>query len=1033
MGIISGVGCNRKSHAALGTDSAAGNGDGAAFAAGAFAAADACGIPATFGLNVAAGNVDGAAISTTAATDACAAVSAEGFNVAAVNGDIAAFAAVAAADACSIGQAISCNLAAMDGDGAATLEMVAADACLISRAFGNQRTHPLPLGLGIDGEGFALWNVDALVCIEGGAVGKDQVDSSFDLNSVGNSYCSLDGIPYAVFKGEGFFIFVEYGSFYVLLGSVFVQIFRRAAYAKTVFIEDVLCRFTLEITVFTGILVVLLIQINRGEVSMTFVTGLNHHGLAGGVERTTFVFCPLGIGFRCKAIQRFAHGELEIGIFSGVGFNRKSHNVALGTDSAAGNGDGAFCCVVAASADACGSSKSLCSDGAAGNIDGAACAFVATADACGIIATFCIDTAAGNIDGAAAAAGAAVVAVAASDACSIVSTNCIDTAAGNFDDAAVTVFSAANACGIITAYDINGAAIDVDSTGRFSSIAADGCFSQRSIQTIIRMFFFGVQRTRTIPLAVDAQGFARRNVDALFGIEGEAVGKDQVDSSFDLNSVGNSYCSLDGIPYAVFKGEGFYIIVREYGSFFDKLVSIFVQIFRRAAYAKTVFIEVVICRFTLEITVFTGNLVVIGILINRSTCFFTGLNHHGLVGGVERTTSLFCPLGISFRFKAIQLFAHGELEIGIFSGVGCSGVCPTAALGCDGAALDGDGAAAAAVAAADACAATFADGFDGAAGNGDGAAAVGVVVEEVAAADACATIIARSCNVAAGNGDGAAVVVPAAADACGIHATFGLNVAAGNIDDAAVAAVAAADACGIIAAIGCNLAAGNGDVAAVSAVAAADACAAVSAGGFNVAAVNGDGAACATLVAADACLISRAFGNQLTLGILLGLGIDGEGFALGNVDALICIEGGVVGKDQADTSLDFQTVGNLHGGRVFVRRNHIPAGAEGNTAPALKLLGNGFFLFSVFVQIFRQAAYAKTVDTEVVLCQITLEITVFTGNLVVSLIQINRGEGIMFFIARLNLHGLVGGVRLVCLVGIGYRRKLITRITHGEH
>ena len=246
-----------------------------------------------------------------------------------------------------------------------------------------------------------------------------------------------------------------------------------------------------------------------------------------------------------------------------------------------------------------------------------------------------------------------------------------------------------------------------------------------------------------------------------------------------------------------------------------------------------------------------------------------------------------------------------------------------------------------------------------AAGNGDGAAAVGVVVEEVAAADACATIIARSCNVAAGNGDGAAVAAPAAADACGIHATFGLNVAAGNIDDAAVAAVAAADACGIIAAIGCNLAAGNGDVAAVAAVAAADACAAVSAGGFNVAAVNGDGAALLILVAADACLISRALGNQRTHPLPLGLGIDAEAVVFGNMDALRGIEGGTVGKDQVQGVGDFDTVFDYH---IFAR-HHIPAGAEGNVAPAFKLLGNGFFLFSVFVQIgnFKSIAFCASI------------------------------------------------------------------------
>ena len=499
----------------------------------------------------------------------------------------------------------------MNGDGAARLFFVAADACLIFRAIGNQLTHLIPLGLGIDGEGFALGNVDALVCIEGGAVGKDQVDSSFDLNSVGNSYCSLDGIPYVVFKGEGFCIFVEYGSFYDLLGSICVQIFRRAAYAKTVFIEVVICRFTLEITVITGNLVVLLIQINRGEGIMIYIARLNHHGLVGGVERTTFVSCPFGIGFRCRAIQRFTHEELEVGIFSGVGFNRKSHTAALGTDSAAGDGDGAAF---------------------------AAGAFAA-ADACGIPATFGLNVAAGNVDG------AAISTTAATDACAAVSAEGFNVAAVNGDIAAFAAVAAADACGIGQAISCNLAAMDGDGAATLEMVAADACLISRA---------FGNQRTHPLPLGlgIDGEGIALGNVDALFGIEGGAVGKDQVGSYFDLNSVGNSYCSLDGIPYVVFKGEGFYIIVREYGSFFDKLVSIFVQIFRRAAYAKTVFIEVVICRFTLEITVFTGNLVVSLIQINRGEVimiFIARLNLHGLVGGVR----LVCLVGIGYRRKLI--------------------------------------------------------------------------------------------------------------------------------------------------------------------------------------------------------------------------------------------------------------------------------------------------------------------------------------------------------------------------------------------
>ena len=775
----------------------------------------------------------------------------------------------------------------MNGDGAARLFFVAADACLIFRAIGNQLTHLIPLGLGIDGEGFALWNVDALVCIEGGAVGKDQVDSSFDLNSVGNSYCSLDGIPYVVFKGEGFFIFVEYGSFYVLLGSVFVQIFRRAAYAKTVFIEDVLCRFTLEITVFTGILVVLLIQINRGEVSMTFVTGLNHHGLAGGVERTTSLCCPFSIRFRCRAIQRFAHGEFEVGIISGVGCNRKSH-AALGTDSAAGNGDGAAF---------------------------AAGAFAA-ADACGIPATFGLNVAAGNVDG------AAISTTAATDACAAVSAEGFNVAAVNGDIAAFAAVAAADACSIGQAISCNLAAMDGDGAATLEMVAADACLISRA---------FGNQRTHPLPLGlgIDGEGIALGNVDALFGIEGGAVGKDQVGSYFDLNSVGNSYCSLDGIPYVVFKGEGFFIFV-EYGSFYVLLGSICVQIFRRAAYAKTVFIEVVICRFTLEITVFTGNLVVVTIQINRCEGimnYIARLNLHGPVVGVEHTTVVLCPLGIGFRYRVFQQFAHGEFEVGIISGVGCNRK-SHAALGTDSAAGNIDGAGEVTIA-VDACGLVSTICRDAAAGNIDDAAAAAL-----AAADACGMPATVGCNVAAVNIDGVAAAAAAAADACGIIATRCIDTAAGNVDHTTVAAVeaidvvatATANACGLVSTICRDAAAGDFNVAAVAVFSAANACASITTAGcdgaaedvnvvavfaaatatanacglttalcFNGAAIDVDRTRRFILIAADGCLSITMVQVSIQPTRTVHLAVDAQDCARRNVDALSGIEAGVFG------------------------------------------------------------------------------------------------------------------------------------------
>ena len=361
-----------------------------------------------------------------------------------------------------------------------------------------------------------------------------------------------------------------------MLGSICVQIFRRAAYAKTVFIEVVICRFTLEITVFTGNLVVVTIQINRCEGIMNYIARLNLHGPVVGVEHTTVVLCPLGIGFRYRVFQQFAHGEFEVGIISGVGCNRKSH-AALGTDSAAGNIDGAaevtiavdacglvstICrdaaavninvaaCAIVATADACGMPATVGCNVAAVNIDGVAAAAAAAADACGIIATRCIDTAAGNVDHTTVAAAEVidVVATATANACGLVSTICRDAAAGDFNVAAVAVFSAANACasittagcdgaaedvnvvavfaaatatanacGLTTALCFNGAAIDVDRTRRFILIAADGCLSITMVQV-------SIQPTRTVHLAVDAQDCARRNVDALSGIEAGVFG-----------------------------------------------------------------------------------------------------------------------------------------------------------------------------------------------------------------------------------------------------------------------------------------------------------------------------------------------------------------------------------------------------------------------------------------------------------------------------------------------------------------------------
>ena len=71
----------------------------------------------------------------------------------------------------------------MDGDGAACLVYVAADGCNTSQACGSQRTHTVPIGLGIDAEAVAFGNMDTLRGSEGLAVHENQVDSAVDFQA----------------------------------------------------------------------------------------------------------------------------------------------------------------------------------------------------------------------------------------------------------------------------------------------------------------------------------------------------------------------------------------------------------------------------------------------------------------------------------------------------------------------------------------------------------------------------------------------------------------------------------------------------------------------------------------------------------------------------------------------------------------------------------------------------------------------------------------------------------------------------------
>ena len=195
-------------------------------------------------------------------------------------------------------------------------------------------------------------------------------------------------------------------------------------------------------------------------------------------------------------------------------------------------------------------------------------------------------------------------------------------------------------------------------------------------------------------------------------------------------------------------------------------------------------------------------------------------------------------------------------------------------------AADGDIAAIAIIAAADACCITAAAGFNGAAADLNVAAGGHLYIISIAAADACCLKSAVGCNRAAGNFDGAAIAETAAADACAIEAASGgdLRIAADRDFDVADAfagarVAAAADACAVLAAGGCNIAAGNGNLYANALIAAADACAIVAAGGFNIAAGNGDFAATAATAAADACASIIAGGCNGAAGNIDGAGV----------------------------------------------------------------------------------------------------------------------------------------------------------------
>ena len=93
-----------------------------------FSAADARGVFAAVGYDLAAGDGDVAAVAHAAAADARAIFAAIGRDLAAGDGDVAAITADTAADARSVFAAVGCYLAAGDGNVAAIASVAAADA-----------------------------------------------------------------------------------------------------------------------------------------------------------------------------------------------------------------------------------------------------------------------------------------------------------------------------------------------------------------------------------------------------------------------------------------------------------------------------------------------------------------------------------------------------------------------------------------------------------------------------------------------------------------------------------------------------------------------------------------------------------------------------------------------------------------------------------------------------------------------------------------------------------------------------------------
>ena len=90
----------------------------------------------------------------------------------------------------------------MDGDGAACA-VIAADGCNTSQVFGSQRTHTVPIGLGIDAEAVVFGNMDALLCREGCVVHENQVDSAVDFQAGVQRHILAHCIPAAGVIGAG--------------------------------------------------------------------------------------------------------------------------------------------------------------------------------------------------------------------------------------------------------------------------------------------------------------------------------------------------------------------------------------------------------------------------------------------------------------------------------------------------------------------------------------------------------------------------------------------------------------------------------------------------------------------------------------------------------------------------------------------------------------------------------------------------------------------------------------------------------------